>query len=89
MWTGIKTICLQLCLSVWTDLQTSDYLTEHLRSKVLAVGWYSPAAAALLHFTLRRTVTYFSCTLALITKWRYYFLPSPYQLLWVIHNGPE
>ena len=52
-------------------------------------GLVPAAAAALLHFTLRRTVTYFSCTLALITKWRYYFLPSPYQLLWVIHNGPE
>lgn len=32
---------------------------------------------------------FFSCMLALITKWRYYFLPSPYQLLCVIHNGPE
>lgn len=66
-----------------------DDLTEHLRYKVLEAGWYSAAAAALLHFTLWRTVTFFSCTLALTTKWRYYFLPSPYQLLWVIHNGPE
>lgn len=36
-----------------------DDLTEHLRYKVLEAGWYSAAAAALLHFTLRRSVTFF------------------------------